>query len=278
MAPEGLLPEFAPGYVQVPDSSTVDVRFAAIDPTGDDTGIGTYTYAKDAVFGSGSYDLTRFTAGIDGEDVVFTVEVNAPIRNPWGSAVGLSIQTFDIYLDTDPGAGTGARLLIPGRNAALAAGNGWEYAVTVEGWDPSMYIAAADGTIEETKPTFKTVVLGDKGKVLIRIPAQLLGGGDPADWGYVVALLGQEGYPSGGVRRVRDVNPAAEQWRFGGAPEGTTNHTRIMDLIWPEEGGVQGGIGAQAGFLSGFPRLDVSTDDLTADDVAQLPLLVEGGE
>jgi alpha-amylase/alpha-mannosidase (GH57 family) len=267
-----LHPRSAPGFVQVPDISTVEVRFEAVDPTGDDHGPGTYTYAGNAVFTPGSYDLTRFTAGVDGEDIVFTFEVNTSIDNPWGSAVGLSIQTFDVYIDVDPGAGTGERLFIPGRNAALEEGNGWEYGITIEGWDPAVYVATGD-VIEETKPTFQTIVLSDKGKVIVRMPAALFEG-DPPEWGYAVALLGQEGFPSGSVRRVRDVNVNAEEYRFGGAPSGTSNHTRIMDLLWPEVGGVQGAVSEQATFLSAFPELNVPLDELTADDVAQVPLMV----
>jgi hypothetical protein len=28
----------------------------------------------------------------------------------------------------------------------------------------------------------------------------------------------------------------ASQWRFGGAPIGVTNYTRVIDLVWPEAG------------------------------------------
>ena len=47
-----------------------------------------------------------------------------------------------------------------------------------------------------------------------------------------------------------------------------------MDVVWPEVGGVQGAVGEQAGFLSDFPELNVPLDELTADDVAQVPLMV----
>ncbi|MBW3666820.1 MAG: hypothetical protein KY394_04405, partial [Actinobacteria bacterium] len=268
-----LFPEAAPGVLQVPDVSNVEIRFEIDDPTGDDNGPGTYSYPTDAVFLPGSFDLTSFTAGVEGEEVVFTFEVAAPIRNPWDSPVGLSVQTFDVYIDADPGAGTGARMLIDGRNAALEAGNGWEAALTVEGWDSALYLAGVNGDIQETKPTLGIVTLAEKGKVIVRVPAGLLPGGDPADWGYVAALLGQEGFPASGVRRVRDVEPSAAQYRFGGAPAGSVNHTRIIDLAWPEEGGVQGGSGEQAAILGGAPGYTGSPTDLGPDEVAQIPLV-----
>ena len=74
--------------------------------------------------------------------------MRAPIANPWGSPRGLSVQTVDVYVDTDPRAEGGARLLLPGRNAALPAGHGWEYALTVEGWDSAFYVAGGGGALE----------------------------------------------------------------------------------------------------------------------------------
>ncbi len=268
-AGSALLPAAGPALAQVPDISNVLVLLSVADPTGDDHGPGGYTYPLDAVFVPGSYDLASFEVGTEGEDVVFTFEVAARIQNPWGSPRGLSVQTFDVYVDTDPGAGSGARVLIPGRNAALEEGNGWEYAVTVEGWDPAIYRAAADGTWEETKPSFDVVTFGDKGKVVVRIPATLLGGGDPAAWGYAAVVLSQEGFPSAGVRRVRDVLAAAQQWRLGGGPN-DVNHTRIIDVAWPVAA-------EQESLLSGYrPAASGTVDDLAPDDLPQVPLNVPG--
>ena len=260
-----LQPEAGPMAFQVPDISDVDVFLDVEDPAGDDHGPGTYTYPTDPVFIAGSYDLTRFTAGTEGDDLVLSFEVGAPILNPWGSPRSLSVQTFDVYIDTDPGAGTGARVLIPGRNGALEAGSGWEYGITVEGWDPAVYVASADGAVEETKPTFDILTFGDDAKVVVRIPVDLLGGGDPTTWGYAAVVLSQEGFPSPGVRRVRNVDAFAAQWVLGGGP-GDVNHTRIIDVAWPEAHEVL--LGAYPPATSG------SVDDLGPDDFGRVPLLV----
>ena len=63
---------------------------------------------------------------------------------------------------------------------------------------------------------FDVVVLGDRGKVIVRVPKAIFGEGDPAEWGYALVVMSQEGFPAPGVRRVRDVSPTAEQWRVGG--------------------------------------------------------------
>lgn len=262
-----LVPAIGPMVFQVPDISDVSLVIEVADPTGDDHGLGSYVYPTDSVFVPGSFDLTSFSAGTEDEEVVFAFEVASPIGNPWGSPVGLSLQTFDVYVDIDPGAGTGARSTIPGRNAALEKGNGWEYALTVEGWQSALYLAKPDGSIEETEPSLSVAVFGDRGRVVVRVPVEALGGGDPAEWGYSVVLLSQEGFPSPGVRRVRDIDVVAEQWRGGGAPN-DTSHTRIYDVAWPEEG-------EQETRLSDYASGDV--DDLGMDDLAQLPTLTGEG-
>ncbi len=98
----------------------------------------------------------------------------------------------------------------------------------------------------------------------IRVPKTILGD-NPQDWRYAAVVLGQEGYPAGGVQRVRDVNPSAEQWRFGGAPA-DTNHTRVIDIIWPDAG-------QQETWLSTYTSVTTPQTELTAENFAQVGLL-----
>ncbi|MEN8239360.1 MAG: glucodextranase DOMON-like domain-containing protein, partial [Actinomycetota bacterium] len=255
------------GAVQVPDISNVEVLFSEIDPTGDDFGPGTYTYPTDTVFTPGSFDLTGFSVGLSGEELVFEFTVGSPIANPWDSPVGLSIQTFDVYVDTDGVADSGARTLIDGRNAAIAAPGGWERALTVEGWEPALFTATSDADVNETLPTMTTLVFGDEGRVVVRMSRDLFGEGDPSSWGYAVAVMSQEGFPSSGVRRIRDVESAAQQWRIGGG-DGSINGTRILDILWPVEGE------QEAMLTPATPIASGNIDDLTPDDFPQLGLNV----
>ena len=261
--PNGLYPVDGPLALQVPDISNVAVFLEVADPVGDDYGPGTYTYPTDAVFAAGSYDLEQFTVGTEGDQLVIDLDVVAPIQNPWGSPRNLSIQTFDIYIDTDPGTDNGQRRLIEGRNAAVAEGTGWEFGITIEGWEPAIYVAGAEGTVEETRPTFEVAVFGDEGRVVARIPLATFGPGDPATWAYGAVVLSQEGFPSSGVRRVRDVEPSAQQFRLGGAPA-DANHTRIIDVATPTEG-------QQEQLLSDYPGAS-SLDGLSANDFGLIPL------
>ncbi|HMT22591.1 MAG TPA: glucodextranase DOMON-like domain-containing protein, partial [Promineifilum sp.] len=82
-------------------------------------------------------------------------------------------------------------------------------------------------------------------------------------WRYAAMVMSQEGFPSSGVLRVRDVAPTAEQWRIGGAPGGATNHTRVLDLVWPEAG-------QQEAWLADFTQSNAPQGDLTAEEFARV--------
>jgi carbohydrate-binding DOMON domain-containing protein len=255
-----------------PDLGVVTAVLDIEDPLGDDNGPGTYTYPEDAVFTESVYDAQSFTVGYTDENLVLTIGFPVPIENAWNSAIGLSIQTVDVYIDTDPGAGTGARLLLPGRNAALEEGYGWEYAVWAEGWT-SQVLQSDPETLEPKEYTeatsgLKVFVDTARNAVVIRVPLTFLPEGDPATWGYAAAVMGQEGYPAEGVWRVRDVSVQAAQWLFGGAPV-DINHTRIIDLLLPA-----GSDPDQAAILSGYTGATGSLDALTPDDFAQIPMLL----
>ena len=118
-------------------------------------------------------------------------------------------------------------------------------------------------------PTITILTFGDKGRIVVRVPRELFPDGDPAAWGYAVAVMSQEGYPSSGVRRVRDVTQSGEQWRIGGG-NNAVNGTRILDLVWPEEG-------AQEQMLTADPITSGSPDELSPDDLPQVDLLVNEG-
>ena len=77
--------------------------------------------------------------------------------------------------------------------------------------------------------------------------------------------MSQEGFPSAGVRRIRDVEPSAAQWRIGGGSS-AGNQTRILDVAWPEAG-------VQEEMLSDYSPATGPIDGLTADDFGRIPLL-----
>ncbi len=261
------LPFQGPAQIVLPDLGTSTMILEIQDPEHDDFGPGTYVYPTDSVFKAQVFDLKSFRVAYDDKNLIFKFTFYGPIPNPWGSPNNLALQTLDVYVDKDPGAGSGARLLLPGRNAALQAGNGWEYAIWAEGWTPQILAPDPQSGIPKqvTGVSFKIIVDPAASTVTLRVPRQVFGEGDPTRWGYLAAVLSQEGFPSTGVWRVRDINPSASQWRFGGAPA-DTNHTRIIDLAWD-------GSPSQQDLLSRYPSTTADIATLGADDFAQLPLL-----
>ncbi len=265
-------PLYGPLRITAPELKPVTIILDVLDPEGDDHGPGSYVYPLDAVFQPKVFDLKRFTVGEDERDLVFTFTFYGPVPNPWNSPINLSLQTLDIYIDIDPGAGTGRRLLLPGRNASLAKGYGWEYAIWVEGWLQQIWTVNPAGELAQFKASFKTVVNPDRQTVVVRVPKEIFGKSvDLRRWAYLAAVLSQEGYPSPGVWRVRDVEKEPRQWRMGGAPD-DTNHTRIVDLAWPE-----GVSPSQEEILGKYPpSKETDLEKLAPDDFCQIPPLKPG--
>lgn len=262
-----VLPGSGPAALVVPDLGTMNVVLDVTDAERDDYGLGTYTYPSDAVFQAGCYDILNFQVGSDAENIVIKFSMRGAVDNPWGSPNGLSVQTFDIYIDKN-GDGKGGVNFLPGRNLALQDGFNWDYAITVEGWEPGIYVPG-DAAPERIATSSDFQILADPGqqRVTIRIPQSILGD-NPEDWKYAAMVLSQEGYPSSGVQRVRDVNQNAEQWRFGGAPA-DTNHTRVIDLVWPKAG-------VQESWLSTYTPSQVTQSDLSVTDFARVEMMAIG--
>ncbi len=265
-----IFPQKGPGKLIVPELGTSEIIMQVKDPLGDDHGPGSYVYPTDKVFEKGVFDATFFSVSEDKRNLIFKVGIKGDIKNVWGSGIGLSLQTIDIYIDTDPRKGTGSRMLLEGRNAALKKGNGWDYAVWAEGWHQKLIVPGKDGKPVELSGTpVKVIVNEQKHLINIKIKKEVFKNiSDLSKWGYACALLSQEGFPSPGVRRVRDVEKTAKQWRIGGGPD-DTNHTRIMDLLWPA-----GEKPTQEEILSGYSSSKETVDNLTPDDFAQIPLMI----
>jgi len=262
-----ILPATGVARIVIPDLGKTTTVLTIADPAGDDHGPGAYTYPLDGVFKAGCFDLLTFTVGYDEENIVFRFFMRGPVENVWNSPNGLSVQTLDIYIDQDGPGGGGARLLLPGRNAALAEGDGWEYAIWAEGWYPAILRAGPDGKPVPVDAAFSIIADPVQRKVTVRVPKAVLGD-TPEKWRYLAVVLGQEGYPSSGVWRVRDVEPQAAQWRFGGGPA-DTNHTRIIDLAWPA-----GQTPTQEEMLGRYnPSQETNLDLLGPDDFALLPMI-----
>ncbi len=265
-----------PALVTVPDLGLVKPILRVEDPQGDDHGPGTYVYPLDPVFPPAAYDLREFFVGEDEKNLVFRFTFYGNLNNDWGAPNGMGIHTLDVYIDAKDG---GARLLLPGRNAALPRGEGWDVAIWAEGWTPGIFTPPTAAGTEPVKiggvEALNIVTDPGQHRITIRVPkevvAQALGVPvadlNPKAWGYLGVVLSQEGFPSAGVWRVRDVNPKPAQWRLGGAPD-DTNHTRIIDVAYPPNH-----VPTQEEALSTYPPSHQPADSLGPDDFPQVPMI-----
>ena len=258
----GLLPASGPARLLVPDLGRITWVVDVDDPSGDDHGPGAYTYPTDSVFVNGVFDLTNFKIGVDETSLVFRLEFRGPVDNPWGSPNGLAIQTVDIYIDTD-GPANGARQLRDARNAALSTEHAWDLALTLSGWG---YGAFQPDSPSKADPAIPVTIITDPARrvVLAKIPRAALPG-DPTAWAFAVTVLSNDGY---GPNGVRDVLPVGERWRVGGGPA-DSNHTRILDLLWPA-----GLMPSQQEMLSGYVPSQAPAQELGPDDYPQLQMLM----
>jgi len=153
-------------------------------------------------------------------------------------------------------------------NAAVPAQSAWDVAVWVEGWEGGVFAADEEGRPRSVDAGRVVIADPGKGQVTIRVPRSAFPEGDPGTWGYLGVLLSQDGFPSAGVWRVRDVLKTAEQWRLGGAPD-DTNHTRIIDVAWPAPAEP-----SQEFMLSNYsPSQEPNMDNLSPDDFAGLQMV-----
>ncbi len=255
-----LYPAAAPGRMLLPDLGRTTWVIDVNDPANDDHGPGTYEYPTDGVFVPGVFDLLNFKVGYDENNLVFRAEMRGPVDNPWGAPNSLSIQTIDVYIETD-GASNGTRLLRNARNAALASEYAWDYALTIAGWNYGLFTSSSP---EKASADFPLTIFTDPGKnvIVAKVPLSAIPG-DPATWAYAVTVMSNDGY---GVNGLRDVLPEKEQWRVGGGAD-DSNHTRIIDLLWPE-----GSTPTQEEMLSNYPPSTSDLASLSPDDFAQLQM------
>jgi carbohydrate-binding DOMON domain-containing protein len=225
LAPDG------PVEISVPAAATGEAVLSMTDPLGDDHGPGTYVYPTNAVFKPGVFDLIKFMVIDDGDQVRFSARIAGPLENPWGSPIGLSLQTLDIYLDTDHVPGSGLTELLPGRHARVAPEDAWDFCIWVEGWQQEIYGPGPDGQPKRLAEV-KANVIAQERTIVVTVPKSIIGD-QPQNWGYLVAILSQEGFPSAGNWRVREVLAQAQEYRLGGGRDDTLD-PNIIDILVPE--------------------------------------------
>ncbi len=211
------------------------------DPTGDDNGPGTYLYPTDAVYTSGSFDITEFEVVPQGDTVEFRVKVNARIEDPWDSAAwggnGFSVQMAMIHIDTDGQPGSGATEGLPGTNVRFAPEEAWDKVVVISPQGPTRVNSEIELKAAQHKDRIVVPrVTRVSGRTLVAVvDTAALGGAPQASWGYQVLMQSNEGFPDKGDLLTRKVNESEGQHRFGGGSD-YDNDPHVLDILVPGGG------------------------------------------
>ena len=203
------------------------------DPIGDDKGPGNYTYPTDAVYASGSFDLTEFKVDWSGSSAEFNVSVNDKLKDPWGMGVGFAVQMVFIFIDKDGVEGSGHTEGLPGLNIMFAPKSAWEKVIILSPQPQTRVLAEIRAKVDPK--IAKDVIVprrtsGSGKTITASVKLDELGGGDPATWGYQVVMQSNEGFPDKADLLTRKVNEFEGQHRFGGGNDGNCD-PHVMDIL-----------------------------------------------
>lgn len=215
--------------------------FTITDPKGDDDGPGTYKYPTDAVYKSGSFDITEVQVVPSGNTVEFRIKVNAKIEDPWDSQAwggnGFSVQMAFIHIDTDHKADSGVTDGLPGTNVRFAPDEAWDKVVIISPQGPTR----VNSEVELKASALKSRIIVPKitrasGRQLTAVVDVAQLGGAPAEtWGYQVLMQSNEGFPDKTDLLTRKVNESEGQHRFGGGTDYDSD-PHVIDILVPPDG------------------------------------------
>jgi carbohydrate-binding DOMON domain-containing protein len=203
------------------------------DPIGDDNGPGGYTYPTDAVYKSGSFDLTGFRLKEKGKKATLEVDVNSTLEDPWSMGTGFSVQMIFVFIDTDGKEGSGFTDGLPGLNVKFAPSSAWDRCVILSPQPQGRVKSEIEAKVpaDMRKALIVPVkVRGAARTISATIDAADLGSGDPASWGYQVLMQSNEGFPAKTDLLTRKVNEYEGQHRFGGGNDQDCD-PHVMDCL-----------------------------------------------
>jgi alpha-amylase/alpha-mannosidase (GH57 family) len=185
--------------------------FSMEDPTGDDNGIGSYTYPQNKVFSEqGLFDLLRYSIYDSGEKWQLAFDF-AALPNQWNGPQGFSHPIIYLYMDVAEGGRTDSYDEGQAAQVAFDPDHPWDVFIRIAGWPAygrHLWTASGEG------PYLVEVASDPKrGRIIVTIPKGLVP--EIAGWHY--ALIGsQDGY---GKNYLRAIGKTAGEWAGGGCPD-----------------------------------------------------------
>jgi carbohydrate-binding DOMON domain-containing protein len=215
------------------------------DPTDDDDGPGKVTYPTDPVYKRGSFDMTGFGLKVRGDRVDVEVEMAAKLEDPWKTGSGFSLQMVFVFIQIHPrkpaagkapevgkAPGAGFTEGPPGLGIQFAPDDAWDRCIILSP-EPAARVKAE---VEAKAAAMKDAIVvparvrGSGRTISATVDRKALGPGNPAGWGYQVAIASSDPYPAAGSLLVRKVNETASQHRFGGGTDGDCA-PNVLDVL-----------------------------------------------
>ena len=223
------------GYVQqsiiggpLPGTTVLDMT----DPTGDDSGPGTYQYPTSSNFTAGSFDLTHFSVSQDGTSVYIEVQLRALVPT-FGALFGA--QLLDVYVHNPAATATSATSARSGVQLHDRARRRLERATR----GPGVRLAGLDVAFRRQLGTAQFVADAPSRTATLIVPESTFGTVG-SGWVFTVALTGQDGFSPGQARTF--TQPAGgvhvrclPHQRHDGRVSATNRSTvpKVMDTVPP---------------------------------------------
>ena len=157
------------------------------DPSGDDTGPGSYRYPTAPAFVAGSFDITRFQVLTKGGTVYLRTTLRTLVST-FGSDLGA--QLLDVYVHRAGATGGSQQAAYPQRNYTIAAGDAWNERLEVQGFAGPVWVDPAGDAVGRVGAVVPST---SARTITIALPAAQFGT-PGAGWSFVVTLTGQDGY------------------------------------------------------------------------------------
>ena len=133
----------ATGYARrtvVSDFITGTTVLDVTDPSGDDTGPGTYAYPTSDNFHAGAFDIERFQVIVSGDSALLRLRTR-DLSPTFGSPLGA--QLVDVFVHTPGAATTSTAAPFASRNYAIADNSAWSSRIEVQGFASPVFVDAA---------------------------------------------------------------------------------------------------------------------------------------
>jgi len=204
----------------------------AFDPEHDDSGVDCttgrllhFTYPRSPSFVPGSFDITRFTARIDSDNLYCTLRFRKLSDPGWHPEYGFQLTYCAIAIDTSPG---GTAEIGHNSFCRLGGGAGFERLILVGG---GVQVEDEKGRILGAYlpvPEDVSLPLGDaqRGTITFAIPLTMLG---PIDrrTRYTILAGAQDDHGGAGIGEFRTVSEHSSEWNGGGRIGGSNIYDRL---------------------------------------------------